>query len=57
MDFTDTYDFSEFTIGRSVYAGANGKKISIIIDDIEFMLKFPSPAKHNEICTMQIVCQ
>lgn len=25
MDFTDAYDFSEFTIGRSVYAGANGK--------------------------------
>lgn len=48
MDFTKAYDFSGFGMGRSVYAGANGKKISIIIDGIEFMLKFPAPARHNE---------
>ena len=34
MDFTEACDFSEFKIGRSVYAGNNGKNPQNDLADI-----------------------
>ena len=39
MDPTKRYNFSNCPIGRSTYQGANGSKISIMIDGAEYMLK------------------
>ena len=47
LDDRKIYDFSDCSLGRSTYQGANGAKISILIDGTEYMLKFPSLAKRN----------
>lgn len=47
MDPTKRYNFSNCPIGRSTYQGANGSKISIMIDGAEYMLKFPAIARNN----------
>ncbi len=41
-------NFNEFKIRKKSYGGANGNKISIIIEDELYMLKLPQHAKKNE---------
>ena len=48
LDQKKRYDFTNCPRGRSTYRGANGSKISILINNEEYMLKFPAPAKKNE---------
>lgn len=45
MDDLKLQDFSDARKGFSVYQGANGAKVSILIDDKEYMLKFPYAGK------------
>ena len=40
-------DFTGMPKRNKAYAGANGKKISVLYDGEEYMLKFPSMAKKN----------
>lgn len=49
MGFDDLhiYDFSSAMQGYRTYGGANGSKLSVIIDNVQYMLKFPSVATHN----------
>lgn len=47
MDDTIIYNFSDCFMGTASYDGANGSKISILIEGEEYMLKFPSGAPHN----------
>ena len=41
-------DFNEFPVRKKTYGGANGNKLSIIIDNELYMLKLPSHANKNE---------
>ena len=47
LDFRTRYDFTDYHLGWNTYQGANGAKISIIIDGEEYMLKFPANARQN----------
>ena len=38
LDFRTRYDFTDYHLGWNTYQGANGAKISIIIDGEEYML-------------------
>lgn len=40
-------DFTDMQKRNKAYAGANGKKISVLYDGEQYMLKFPSMAKKN----------
>ena len=40
-------DFTDMQRRNKAYAGANGKKISVLYDGEQYMLKFPSMAKKN----------
>ena len=40
-------DFTGMPKRNKAYAGANGKKISVLYDGEQYMLKFPSMAKKN----------
>lgn len=42
------YDFTKYPIKKKTYSGANGNKISILIDDELYMLKMPQHANKNE---------
>ena len=42
-----TIDFSKMPRRNKTYAGANGNKISVIYNDAQYMLKFPSFARQN----------
>ena len=59
LDQKKRYDFTNCARGRSTYRGANGSKISILINNEEYMLKFPAPAKKNENMhySIGIVCE
>lgn len=41
-------DFSNTTIRKKTYSGANGSKIAVLYDDEQYMLKFPVPPKRND---------
>lgn len=41
-------DFTNFEIKKKTYSGANGNKISIVIDNELYMLKMPQHANKNE---------
>ena len=41
-------DFTNMPRRNKTYSGANGSKISIIYNDEQYMLKFPSPANMND---------
>lgn len=38
-------DFTDMQKRNKAYAGANGKKLSVLYDGEQYMLKFPSMAK------------
>ena len=40
-------DFTDMQKRNKAYAGANGKKISVLYDGEQYMLKFPSMVKKN----------
>ena len=42
------YDFTKYPIKKKTYSGANGNKISILIDNELYMLKMPQHANKNE---------
>lgn len=42
------YDFTKYPIKKKTYSGANGNKISILINDELYMLKMPQHANKNE---------
>lgn len=48
LDPYKRYDFTNCPLGMSTYQGANGAKISIVIDNEEYMLKFPAQARKND---------
>ena len=39
--------FTDMKKRKKAYAGANGKKLSVLYDGEQYMLKFPSMAKKN----------
>lgn len=41
-------DFTNLEKRKKMYAGANGNKISVVYDNEQYMLKFPSNAKQNK---------
>lgn len=41
------YDFTKYPIKKKTYSGANGNKISILIDNELYMLKMPQYAYKN----------
>ena len=41
-------DFTYLPVQHKTYAGANGKKISVLLDGERYMLKFPSKARINQ---------
>lgn len=41
------YDFTKYPIKKKTYSGANGNKISVVINDELYMLKLPSHAPKN----------
>ncbi len=41
-------DFTKLEKRKKMYAGANGNKISVVYNDEQYMLKFPSAAKQNQ---------
>mgnify|MGYP000006834384 FL=1 len=40
-------DFTDMQKRNKAYAGANGKKLSVLYDGEQYMLKFPSMVKKN----------
>lgn len=40
-------DFTDMQKRNKAYAGANGKKLSVLYDGEQYMLEFPSMAKKN----------
>ena len=41
-------DFTKLERRKKMYAGANGNKISVLYNNEQYMLKFPSFAKQNK---------
>ena len=44
----DGMDFTGLLHRNKAYGGANGSKVSVVIDDELYMLKFPAPARKNK---------
>ena len=42
-----TIDFTDLPRKNKTYAGANGSKISVLLNNELYMIKFPAPAKRN----------
>ena len=41
-------DFTNLPVRNKTYAGANGSKISVMLNNQLYMLKFPAPPSRNK---------
>lgn len=47
-------NFNNFQIRKKTYGGANGNKVSIVINDELYMLKLPQKATKNECSSIRL---